>query len=184
MHKRIVKIFITCASMFILVACSSVKNELTDMQEDVIKHVKEPVTQIREDMKEYENVILENPNLSSEEYDEYKEEYTTYLQVEMAEVLDTSKEYLRSYDDLQTEEGQSVFVAYQNTYEAYFELLERNGHFLVALLADELSDEDFDEFERELEKIDSKINEELDELDRLFSTYQDEYDINFVDPLY
>lgn len=184
MYKQIGKMVIAMSSIIMLIACSSAKSELTDVQDDVMKHVKDPVVQIQDDMKEYERVLLDNPDIAHEDYEEYKEEYTSYLENDMVEVIDTSKQYLFDYTQLRTEEGQLVFDAYQRTYDAYFDLLEKNGQFLVDLLADKLSDEDFDEFAKELEVIDLKINDELDELHKLFSTYEDEYDIEFVDPLY
>lgn len=102
----------------------------------------------------------------------------------MNRILDTSKEYLQTYKEPLTDEGQAVLAAYINTYEAYFNLLDENGEFLTGLLADNLTEDDYDSFDKKLEAINAEITHELDELTLLFSEYSKEFNVTFIDSIY
>lgn len=184
MNIYIRKISLSVFLMITLVACSSAKSELTEIHEDVTTHVKEPIVEIRDEMKMYEEVVLEDLDVSPEEFEEHRTSYLTYLENDMIQVLKESREYLYSYDTPRTEEGKNILSAYTNTYEAYFDLLEENGQFLIELLNDNVSDHEFDDFDKKLAAIDAQINEEIDELNELFVEYSDQYSISFIHPLH
>lgn len=184
MNTYIRKIVLCTFIIITLVACSSAKNELTDIRDDLIDYVKVPIVQIRNEMMKYEEVVLEGSTTSPEEFEEHRTAYLTYLEEDMKKVLKESKEYLYSYDSPRTEEGKNILSAYTDTYEAYFDLLEENGQFLVELLNDNVSDHDFDDFDKKLAAIDEQINEEIDELNELFIEYSNQYSISFNHPLH
>lgn len=176
-------LFVVFTSTFIVTACAATNEDLTTVDDDMDKHVKKYLIEVRETTLEYQEDFTTDPETALENFNERSEQFIEYLEGEAKEQLHKAQNYLEEYEVSDDEETRQYFTTYKVIAETYIQLLETNNQFNVDLLQDNVSDADVATYEEQMTKLEDEINKEVDKLDALMKQYKKEYDIDLVGPV-
>src|SRR5699024_2685717 len=173
--KRNITILVSLLAMIVIFAgCSSkIEDELITVQTDMKDNVADSMTGVADDF-EQKGMEVENGDISPEEFIDFYE-------AEVQPVIDEKRQYLADYEAPSTDEAKEYYTVLTDGMNLALDVIEDSANLMVGLLDDSMSEEEFFELGEELESVVDELDKKDEEITKMQSDLEDEYNIEFED---